>query len=241
METGLKPSLKGSLEFSSNLIKTEGLMSLVRGIGLRTFQGGASYALLYALKREFADYFQDQNPTVKSAKLSAAAGAVENVACRQVLLTATTAVINGDKILNPSMWFSTGCRLPLTTFFRSANFTASVVGRDLGAKAGDSVGLNSTTKTALMGCCATMCSVPFMGFAEVLTQATARGLPLLSSVREATYGAFLAPTDPFMVLREGLFLVPFVFSEPLQSAVVPVLEQGLSFRPSLLNGMSTHE
>lgn len=211
----IQPSTRSSFEYAAKLLKSEGVSCLFRGALLRTFQGAVSYSILFALKNTLEQRIEG-NSLWKELKVCGVAGAVENCTARQMLLTTSTAWINHDKLSDPIMWKNTFYRLPITTVFRSAYLMSSVFGRNFGDSIGEELELGGKSRIIISASLGTLFGVPWIGFAEVFTSATARGQSFKQCIVEGTRGSLRAPTDVFLLAREGFFLFPFIFSEPLQ-------------------------
>ena len=140
-------------------------------------------------------------PKLGSAFMTnAASGFIENIVVRQPLLTATTATITSGSMFNPAAWERAARHLPITCLLRSGYFGCSSIGSPV-------LGL--------------FCGIQFVALAEVLTNTASTPAKLGTALKHG----LLSVTNPFLVGREALFLVPFFIKNRTAAASAGAREE----------------
>jgi|688.fasta_scaffold14203_9 hypothetical protein len=212
----IEPSLLNSIKYSLSFIRRERLTQLLKGISIRTLQGTLTYSFLFLAKEHFICINSIQNETVKNITTSAFSGYIENIIIRQPFLTVTSAYINGDRILNYSLWMNVIKSYPLTSIFRSMYFTSSTIGKNIGLSTGGYCNLDNTYSSVLSGLFGIAFCIRFNGFSESFTNALSSGHHINICFKEGMKGSKNSVRDINLISRESLFLFPFLFPIDIQ-------------------------
>jgi len=202
----IKPNLINSLYFLKKTFKNEGIKNLTKGIHIRTIQGGISYGIIYYLKNILNNI---QNKDTKKY-INFNSGFIENIVFRQFMNTYLTSKINNDNIKNYNTLRNTFYILPITSIIRGCYFTSSMIGKDIGKK----VSKDNKIIQGVSGC---LLSLPFISFNEIITNSINNQKNIKETIIRANEGIKNSYKDVSLVLREFIFLFPFIYSDEFQN------------------------
>jgi len=205
----IKPSIRNSLLYTMNILKTEKKSNLLKGISIRTLQGTLTYSFLFLAKDILNQKITIQNQTIKNISISAYSGYVENIIIRQPFLTISSSYINGDKIWKSSLWLNVIKSYPLTSLFRSMYFSSSIIGKSIGTSIGEYCGIED--KNFISGLVGIGFSIRFSGFSETFTNSLTKGKNISFCIKQGIQGSQRSIKDLNLICRETLFLIPNIF------------------------------
>lgn len=213
----IEPSLRNSIAYTVEFLKTKPKKTLMRGITIRTFQGTLTYSFLFFVRDYFNRISSIENQTMKNITISASSGYAENIIIRQPFLTLTSAYINKDNLLSRNLWINMFKSYPITSLFRSLYFTSSTIGKSVGIDVCNLMNLNYTSTQIISGLFGIGFCIRFNGFSESYTNALTSGQSMNKCFEAGIQGSRNVIRDLNLITRESLFLIPFIFPIVLQS------------------------
>jgi len=199
----IKPNVMNSLHFLKKSLKNDGIKTLSKGIHIRTIQGAISYSIIYYLKN-MLNNIENQNKHI-DFKL----GFIENIVFRQFMNTYLTSKINNDNIINYNILRNTFYILPITSIIRGLYFTSGMIGKDIC----NNVSNNSKILQGVFGC---LFSLPFISFNEIITNSINNKKNIKETIINANRGIIYSYKNTSLILREFIFLCPFIYSDEFQ-------------------------